>query len=203
MWFVREARNFSTNLRWMQFWHIWRPLHHLRLSGCVLIISCLLPMWKFSSGISDAYYCAECTRLEKDRDGCPKIVNLGASRTDLFYERRRLGVHICILSHHKKLTTWRHRLQEGVVMLSAICKAAVALLYMIHVFSLKIHQYIVVIHHIFKDKLDREWQVQLPQDFPDLQRSYGWMLRFNKMHVWSITHLKCCMSTFGGVIREI
>ncbi|KAG1780932.1 PHF5-like protein [Suillus placidus] len=39
----------------------------------------------------DAYYCAECTRLEKDRDGCPKIVNLGASRTDLFYERRRLG----------------------------------------------------------------------------------------------------------------
>ena len=45
----------------------------------------------FHLGISDAYYCAECTRLEKDRDGCPKIVNLGASRTDLFYERRRLG----------------------------------------------------------------------------------------------------------------
>jgi hypothetical protein len=32
---------------------------------------------------------AECTRLEKDRDGCPKIVNLGASRTDLFYERKK------------------------------------------------------------------------------------------------------------------
>lgn len=46
---------------------------------------------KSYAGISDAYYCAECTRLEKDRDGCPKIVNLGASRTDLFYERRRLG----------------------------------------------------------------------------------------------------------------
>jgi PHF5-like protein len=46
------------------------------------------------AGISDAYYCAECTRLEKDRDGCPKIVNLGASRTDLFYERRRLGSRI-------------------------------------------------------------------------------------------------------------
>ena len=45
-------------------------------------------------GISDAYYCAECTRLEKDRDGCPKIVNLGASRTDLFYERRRLGTPV-------------------------------------------------------------------------------------------------------------
>ena len=49
------------------------------------------------SGISDAYYCAECTRLEKDRDGCPKIVNLGASRTDLFYERRRLGMGIGIV----------------------------------------------------------------------------------------------------------
>ena len=45
-------------------------------------------------GISDAYYCAGCTRLEKDRDGCPKIVNLGASRTDLFYERRRLGERV-------------------------------------------------------------------------------------------------------------
>lgn len=42
-----------------------------------------------ATGISDAYYCAECTRLEKDRDGCPKIVNLGASRTDMFYERKK------------------------------------------------------------------------------------------------------------------
>ncbi|KAG4305812.1 hypothetical protein PORY_000722 [Pneumocystis oryctolagi] len=25
-------------------------------------------------GISDGYYCFECTRLEKDRDGCPKEV---------------------------------------------------------------------------------------------------------------------------------
>jgi len=41
--------------------------------------------------ISDAYYCAECMRLEKDRDGCPKIVELGATRTDSFYEWRRLG----------------------------------------------------------------------------------------------------------------
>lgn len=34
-------------------------------------------------GISDAFYCHECTRLEKDRDGCPKIINLGSSRTDV------------------------------------------------------------------------------------------------------------------------
>jgi hypothetical protein len=31
-------------------------------------------------GISDAYYCKECTLLEKDRDGCPKIVNLGTAK---------------------------------------------------------------------------------------------------------------------------
>ena len=42
-------------------------------------------------GISDAYYCKECTILEKDRDGCPKIVNLGSAKTDLFYERKKYG----------------------------------------------------------------------------------------------------------------
>lgn len=42
-------------------------------------------------GISDAFYCRECTQEEKDRDGCPKIVNLGASKTDLFYERKKYG----------------------------------------------------------------------------------------------------------------
>jgi PHF5-like protein. len=45
-------------------------------------------------GISDAFYCFECTRLEKDRDGCPKIINLGSSRTDvssLPQAMRRLG----------------------------------------------------------------------------------------------------------------
>jgi len=42
-------------------------------------------------GVSDAHYCAECTILEKDRDGCPKIVNLGSAKTDLFYERKKYG----------------------------------------------------------------------------------------------------------------
>ena len=42
-------------------------------------------------GISDAYYCKECTVQEKDRDGCPKIVNLGSSKTDLFYEMKKYG----------------------------------------------------------------------------------------------------------------
>ena len=42
-------------------------------------------------GVSDAYYCKECTLLEKDRDGCPKIVNLGGAKRDLFYERKKYG----------------------------------------------------------------------------------------------------------------
>ena len=42
-------------------------------------------------GISDAYFCRECCQQEKDRDGCPKIVNLGSSKTDLFYERKKYG----------------------------------------------------------------------------------------------------------------
>lgn len=39
----------------------------------------------------DAYYCKECVQQEKDRDGCPKIVNLGSAKTDLFYERKKYG----------------------------------------------------------------------------------------------------------------
>ena len=42
-------------------------------------------------GVSDAYYCKECTLLEKDRDGCPKIINMGSAKTDLFYERKKYG----------------------------------------------------------------------------------------------------------------
>ena len=40
-------------------------------------------------GVSDAYYCAECVRLEKDRDGCPKTVNMGISRLDNIFNNRR------------------------------------------------------------------------------------------------------------------
>ncbi|KAM1159796.1 hypothetical protein ACFX19_033492 [Malus domestica] len=34
---------------------------------------------------------AKSTQQEKDRDGCPKIVNLGSAKTDLFYERKKHG----------------------------------------------------------------------------------------------------------------
>jgi len=42
-------------------------------------------------GVTDAYYCRECTQLQKDRDGCPRVINLGATKTDLFYERKKYG----------------------------------------------------------------------------------------------------------------
>ena len=44
-------------------------------------------------GISDAFYCFECTRLEKDRDGCPKIINLGSSRTDVRFSSSLLWLN--------------------------------------------------------------------------------------------------------------
>lgn len=68
---ARKVRLASVTLR-----SVWQPTDASSLSSVS------------DQGISDAYYCTECTRLEKDRDGCPKIVNLGASRTDLFYERK-------------------------------------------------------------------------------------------------------------------
>jgi hypothetical protein len=51
--------------------------------------------------------------LEKDRDGCPKIVNLGASRTDLFYERRRLGASYLALTIFRSYVSDRLSLQAS------------------------------------------------------------------------------------------
>merc|ERR1712157_249377 len=35
--------------------------------------------------VSDAYYCKECVMTEKERDGCPKIINVCTSKINLFY----------------------------------------------------------------------------------------------------------------------
>eukprot|EP00762_Andalucia_godoyi_P005461 ANDGO_08467.mRNA.1 PHD finger-like domain-containing protein 5A len=40
-------------------------------------------------GTADAFYCRSCAALEKDRDGCPRIINVGAAKADMFYERRK------------------------------------------------------------------------------------------------------------------
>lgn len=39
-------------------------------------------------GISDAYYCRSCVVLEKDREGCPKIINLGMARKDMIFDKK-------------------------------------------------------------------------------------------------------------------
>jgi len=43
------------------------------------------------SGSSDAFYCRKCSLQEKDRDGCPKIINLGIARADQYFERKKYG----------------------------------------------------------------------------------------------------------------
>ncbi|KAJ2398761.1 kinesin-like nuclear fusion protein [Coemansia sp. RSA 2559] len=40
-------------------------------------------------GVSDAYYCKECTELEKDRDGCPRILNIGSARASQVYAQKQ------------------------------------------------------------------------------------------------------------------
>ena len=40
-------------------------------------------------GAAGAFYCKSCVRLEKDREGCPRVINLGAARVDRHYERKR------------------------------------------------------------------------------------------------------------------
>ena len=42
-------------------------------------------------GVSDAYYCKECVLQEKDRDCCPKIINLGSAKTDMYFEKKKYG----------------------------------------------------------------------------------------------------------------
>ncbi|OEL18379.1 hypothetical protein BAE44_0020602 [Dichanthelium oligosanthes] len=40
--------------------------------------------------VADAYYCKACVQMEKDRDGCPAVVNAGmAVIDDSFYQRKK------------------------------------------------------------------------------------------------------------------
>lgn len=41
---------------------------------------------------SPAYYCRDCVLLGKDRDGCPRVVNVGLSRSDRTYEKKRAPI---------------------------------------------------------------------------------------------------------------
>lgn len=39
-------------------------------------------------GTTEALYCGNCCLLEKDWDGCPKVINLGISRKDRYYGKK-------------------------------------------------------------------------------------------------------------------
>lgn len=45
-------------------------------------------------GVSHAYYCQECTLEEKDRDGCPRILNIGTARIDAYFKQKKYGFNI-------------------------------------------------------------------------------------------------------------
>lgn len=36
-----------------------------------------------------AYYCAECVRTEKHREGCPRIVNIGSLKSDMVFKKKK------------------------------------------------------------------------------------------------------------------
>ncbi|QHS76809.1 U2 snRNP complex subunit RDS3 [Saccharomyces paradoxus] len=42
-----------------------------------------------NAGVNDAFYCWECCRLGKDKDGCPRILNLGSNRLDRHFEKKK------------------------------------------------------------------------------------------------------------------
>ncbi|RLV95736.1 Pre-mRNA-splicing factor RDS3 [Spathaspora sp. JA1] len=36
-----------------------------------------------------ANYCLECVRQEKHREGCPRIVNIGSSKSDMIFQKKK------------------------------------------------------------------------------------------------------------------
>ena len=48
-------------------------------------------------GKHQAKYCEECVKLGRDRDGCPRVINLGMSRADKLFENKRDVV--CLLTN--------------------------------------------------------------------------------------------------------
>lgn len=39
--------------------------------------------------MNDAYYCSQCCLLERDRDGCPKVLNIGTLRSDFYFQQKK------------------------------------------------------------------------------------------------------------------
>lgn len=54
--------------------------------------------WPISSGAAGTNahaqavgWCCGARAVDRKRDGCPRVVNLGSAKTDLFYERKKFG----------------------------------------------------------------------------------------------------------------
>jgi len=107
---IREASNARTHLWRMQLWLICWPLHHMWRHWhirCLLLQRmhstregckpCLRSWYGCCCCVPQLTGAMACTILMDflwhvlQRDGCPKIVNLGSAKTDLFYERKKYG----------------------------------------------------------------------------------------------------------------
>lgn len=55
------------------------------------VLSFMFYLMHKTNSISSYIKIGECVQTGKDRDGCPKVVNLGSTKTDLFYERKKYG----------------------------------------------------------------------------------------------------------------
>ena len=49
------------------------------------------------TGVSDAYYCKTCCILEKDREGCPRIVNVGNYKKEYIFEKKKGSKYMSIV----------------------------------------------------------------------------------------------------------
>lgn len=50
---------------------------------------CILCGYKLGDDATISYYCLECVRLEKHREGCPRIINVGSSKTDMMFNKKK------------------------------------------------------------------------------------------------------------------
>ncbi|AWU76781.1 uncharacterized protein C5L36_0C07010 [Pichia kudriavzevii] len=56
--------------------------------------SCIICGYNAKPGeqMHEAYYCSQCCLLERDRDGCPKILNVGIARSDRFFQKKSVDL---------------------------------------------------------------------------------------------------------------
>lgn len=51
---------------------------------------CILCGNNYGDEGTPAYFCFECTKLDKDREGCPRILNMGSSKSEMMFNKKRI-----------------------------------------------------------------------------------------------------------------